>query len=163
MKSNIRKTYLSRVQSDYFTRKWYRRSVTLFCTLLFAAKWMRKAQTIRCLVLEISEGGATVRIGKAEIPNFVYLVFGRFDVVVGSIVVQRDPGHLHLCFLKQLRPDFVNRLSRVTSPFATLESLDPITISGGENTQRALRPKPPSSYGDRSGGLGQPTKHSRKP
>lgn len=163
MKSNKRKTYLSRVQSDYFTRKWYRRSVTLFCTLLYAGKWMRKAQTIRCLVLEISEGGATVRIGKSEIPDFVYLVFGRFDIVVGSIVVQRDPGHLHLCFIKQLRPDFVNRLSRISSPFATLESLSPITISGCENVQPKLPPGPPPSYGDRNGGLAHPTRHSKRP
>jgi hypothetical protein len=89
---------------------------------------MRKTQIVRCLVVEISEGEATVRIGKSLIPDHAYLVFGKFDVVVGSIVVQRDPGHLHLCFVKPLRPDFVNRLAHMSSPFATLESLNPRTI-----------------------------------
>lgn len=125
MKATKRTTYLSRVESDYFSRQWSHRSVTLFCNLLFTGKWMRKAQIVRCLVVEISEGGATVRIGKSLIPDHTYLVFGKFDVVVGSIVVQRDPGHLHLCFVKPLRPDFVNRLAHVNSPFATLERLDP--------------------------------------
>lgn len=92
MKPTKRTTYLSRVESDYFSRKWYRRSVTLFCNLLFTGKWMRKTQITRCIIVEISEGGATVRIGKSEIPDNLYLVLGRFDVVVGSIVVQRDPG-----------------------------------------------------------------------
>ncbi|MBW0368007.1 hypothetical protein [Ensifer adhaerens] len=128
MKPTKRTTYLSRVESEYFSSKWYRRSVTLFCNLLFTGKWMRKAQIVRCLVVEISEGGATVRIGKSLVPDHAYLVFGRFDVVIGSIVVQRDPGHLHLCFVKQLRPDFVNRLARMSSPFSTLESLNLETI-----------------------------------
>lgn len=128
VKTTKRTTYLSRVESDYFSRQWCRRSVTLFCNLLFTGKWMRKTQIVRCLVVEISEGEATVRIGKSLIPDHAYLVFGKFDVVVGSIVVQRDPGHLHLCFVKQLRPDFVNRLAHMSSPFATLESLNPRTI-----------------------------------
>ncbi|GAA4162807.1 hypothetical protein [Shinella granuli] len=53
---------------------------------------MRKTQIIRCLIIELSEGGATVRIGKSQIPDHLYLVIGSFDVVIGSIVVQRDPG-----------------------------------------------------------------------
>ena len=117
MKHTKRTTYLSRVQSEFFSRKWYCRSVTLFCNLLFTGQWMRKAQIVRCLVVEISEGGATVRIGKSQVPDHLYLVIGRFDILVGSIVVQRDPGHLHICFLKELRPDVVNRLARMTSPF----------------------------------------------
>jgi hypothetical protein len=142
VKPTKRTTYLSRVESDYFSRKWYRRGVTLFCNLLFTGKWMRKAQIIRCLLLEISEGGATVRTGRSQVPDHIYLVFGRFDVVVGSVVIQRDPGLLHLCFVKQLRPDFVNRLARLSSPFSTLESLSPMTISAGENVQPTLRPMP---------------------
>ena len=102
MKDRKRTTYLSRVESNYFSRKWYSRSVTLFCNLLFTGQWMRKAQ----------------------IPDHLYLVIGHVDVLVGSIIVHRDPGHLHLCFLKELSPGFVNRLARMTSPFATLESLD---------------------------------------
>jgi hypothetical protein len=163
VKSTKRTTYLNRVESDYFSRKWYRRSVTLFCNVLFAGKWMRKAQIIRCLLVEISEGGATVRIGKSQVPDHVYLVLGRFDVVIGSIVVQRDPGLLHLCFIKELRPDFVNRLSRMNSPFSTLESLNPRTISGNETVQPTLRPMPPQPYGAQNGGLGQTTKHSKRP
>ena len=120
MKHTKRTTYLSRVQSDYFSRKWYRRDVSLFCNLLFTGQWMRKAQIIRCLVVEISEGGATLRIGKSQTPDHLYLVIGQFDVFVGSIVVQREPGHLQLCFLKELRPDFVNRLARLTSSFVDL-------------------------------------------
>lgn len=162
MKSTKRTTYLSRVQSDYFSRKWYRRSVTLFCNLLFTGQWMRKAQIVRCLVVEISEGGATVRIGKSQVPDHLYLVIGSFDVLVGSIVVQRDPGHLHLCFLKELKPDFVNRLARMTSPFATLESLGTRTISGNENVQPMLRPMPSPPYGAQERGLGHTTKLSKR-
>jgi hypothetical protein len=161
--STKRTTYLSRVESDYFSRKWYRRSVTLFCNLLFAGKWMRKAQVIQCLIVEISEGGATVRIGKSQVPDHLYLIFGRFDVVVGSIVVQRDPGFLHICFVKQLRPDFVNRLARMNSPFSTLESLNPGTISASDNVQPKLRPMPPQPYGAQEGGLGQTNKQSKRP
>lgn len=142
-----RTTYLSRVQSDYFSRKWYCRSVTLFCNLLFTGQWMRKTQVVRCLVVEISEGGAIVQIGKSQVPNHLYLVIGSFDVIVGCIAVQRDPGQLHLCFLKELRPDFVNRLARLTSPFATLESLSRTTISGFENVQPILRPQPAAPRG----------------
>lgn len=162
MKAAKRTTYLSRVESDYFSRKWYRRSVTLFCNLLFTGKWMRKAQIVRCLIVEISEGGATVRIGKSQVPDHLYLVIGSFDVLVGSIVVQRDPGHLHLCFVKQLRPDFVNWLSRVSSPFSTLESLGPRTISVSENVQPMLRPMPSPPYGAQERGLGHFTKHSKR-
>lgn len=163
MKSAKRTTYLSRIESNYFSRKWYRRSVTLFCNLLFTGKWMRKAQIVRCLIVEISEGGATVRMGKLQVPDHVYLVFGRFDVVVGSVVVQRDPGHLHLCFVKQLRPDFVNRLARLSSPFSTLESLSPRTISASEEVQPMLRPMPSPPDGAQQGGLGRSAKHSKKP
>jgi hypothetical protein len=162
VKATKRTTYLSRVQSEYFSRKWYQRSVTLFCNLLFTGKWMRKAQIVRCLIVEISEGGATVRIGKSLIPDHVYLVFGRFDVVVGSIVVQRDPGHLHLCFMKQLRPDFVNRLARMNSPSSALESLSPTTISESEHVQPMLRPMPSPPYGAQERGLGHPTRHSKR-
>ncbi|CAN7500147.1 hypothetical protein [Neorhizobium sp. LjRoot104] len=162
MKPAKRTTYLSRVESEYFSRNWYRRSVTLFCNLLFTGKWMRKAQIVRCLIVEISEGGATVRIEKSQVPDHLYLVFGRFDLVIGSIVVQRDPGFLHLCFVKQLRPEFVNRLARKSSPFSTLESHSPATISTSENVQPTLRPPPPP-YGAREGGLGQTTKLSKRP
>lgn len=161
MKHNKRKTYLSRVQSDYFSRKWYCRDVTLFCNLMFTGQWMRKAQIVRCIVVEISEGGATVRIGKTQVPDHLYLVIGRFDILVGSIVVQREPGHLHLCFLKELKPDFVNRLARMTSPFATLESLGRSTISGPENTQPMLRPAPAAPRGADDRRMGQTTRHSK--
>ncbi|MBB3318146.1 MULTISPECIES: hypothetical protein [unclassified Rhizobium] len=163
MKATKRTTYLNRVESDYFSRKWYRRSVTLFCNLLFTGKWMRKTQIVRCLVMEISEGGATVRIGKSQIPDHLYLVFGRFDVLVGSIVVERDPGVLHLCFVKELRPDFVNRLARMNSSFSTLESLSPRTISVSENVLPMLRPMPAPPYDGEERGFGYPTKHSKRP
>ena len=162
MKSTKRTTYLTRVESDFYSRKWYRRSVMLFCNLLFTGKWMRGARTIRCLILEISEGGATIRAEKSQVPDHLYLIFGRFDVVVGSIVVQRDRGLLHLCFVKQLRPDFVNRLARMTSPFSTLESLNPKAISGGEN----LRTAPPmlsAPNGAQQGSTDQTSKHSKTP
>ena len=163
MKSTKRSTYLNRVESHYFSRKWYRRSVELFCNLLFTAEGLRKAQIVRCLILEISEGGATVRIGKSEVPDQIYLVFGRFDVAVGSVVVQRDPGLLHLCFVKELKPDFVNRLARMTSPFATLESLGPRTILASENMQPPLHPTLSSPDGVQQGGLDRTTKYSKKP
>lgn len=139
-----KKTYLSRLESDYFSRRWYKRRVTLFCNLLFTGKWMRETQVNRCLVVEISEGEATVRIGKLQVPDHVYLVFGRFDVVVGSTVVEREPGVIHLSFVKQLSPRFVNRLARMTSPFSTLESLDPATISASDNVGIKTMPKPPA-------------------
>jgi hypothetical protein len=157
-----RTTYLSRVQSDYFSRKWYCRSVTLFCNLLFTGQWMRRAQIIRCLVVEISEGGATVRIGRSQIPDHLYLVIGSFDVLIGSIVVRRDAGHLQLCFLKELRPDFVNRLARLTSPFATLESLSRAPISTADETQLKLRPMPPELHSVREGRMGQTTRHPKR-
>lgn len=142
MKDTKRTTYLSRVESDYFSRKWYRRDVSLFCNLLFTGKWMRKAQIMSCLIVEISEGGATLRIGKSQAPDHLYLVIGQFDVVVGSIVIQREPGLLHLCFVKQLRPDFVNRLARLSSAFSTLESHCPMTISSIGYVQPTLRSIP---------------------
>lgn len=162
MKDRKRTTYLSRVESNYFSRKWYSRSVTLFCNLLFTGQWMRKAQIVRCLVVEISEGGATVRIGKAQIPDHLYLVIGRFDVLVGSIIVHRDPGHLHLCFLKELSPGFVNRLARMTSPFATLESLDPTTISARENVQPMLPSMSPAPYGAQERSIGRNNRHPKR-
>jgi hypothetical protein len=162
VKPTKRTTYLNRVESDYFSRKWYRRNVTLFCNLLFTGQWMRKMQVVRCLVLEISEGGAAVRIGRSQVPDHLYLVFGRFDVVIGGIVVQRDPGLLHLCFVKQLRPDFVNRLARLSSPFSTLESLGPATISSSENMPPKLRPPPPPQ-GTQENGLGRTTKQPKTP
>ena len=162
MKHIKRTTYLSRVQSDYCSRKWYCRSVTLFCNLLFTGQWLRGAQIIRCLVVEISEGGATLRIGKSQIPDQLYLVIGRFDVLIGSIVVHRDPGHLQLRFLKELRPDFVNRLSRMTSPFATLESLGRTPISACEDMHPKLRPMPPAPDGARDEPMGHPTRHPKR-
>jgi hypothetical protein len=163
MKSTKRTTYLTRVESNFYSRKWYRRSVMLFCNLLFTGKWMRGARTIRCLVLEISEGGATVRAEKSQVPDHLYLIFGRFDVVVGSIVVQQDQGLLHLCFVKQLKPDFVNRLARMTSPFSTLESLDPKTISAGENLRPTACPMPSVPNGAQQGSMDQTSKHSKTP
>tara|TARA_R110002012_G_scaffold18426_1_gene67707 strand:- start:4 stop:495 length:492 start_codon:yes stop_codon:yes gene_type:complete len=162
VKNTKRTTYLSRVESDYFSRNWYCRSVTLFCNLLFTGQWMRKAQIVRCLVVEISEGGATVRIGRSQVPDHLYLVIGSFDVLIGSIVVQRDTGHLQLCFLKQLKPDFVNRLSRMTSPFATLESLGRRPILAGEDTQPTLRAVPPAPVEAREGRIGQTTKYPKR-
>jgi hypothetical protein len=161
MKPKKRSTYLSRVESEYFSRKWYRRSVTLFCNLLFTGQWMRDTRILRCLIVEISEGGATVRIGNSQVPDHLYLVLGRFDVVVGSIVVQRDPGYLHLCFVRELKPAFVNRLARMTSPFATLESLTPKTILESANVQPAGRPAPPAPYNAPEGSRGQTSKYSK--
>lgn len=112
-----RSTYLSRVESSYFSRKWYRREVRLFCSLLFTARWMRQAQIQRCLMTDISEGGASLRVGKSQVPDHVYLVLGSFDYVIGSVVVDRQGGTLHVCFVKELTPYFVNRLSRMRSPF----------------------------------------------
>ncbi|MGZ2381577.1 hypothetical protein HB775_02520 [Rhizobium leguminosarum bv. trifolii] len=143
MKPPKKTTYLTRVESDFYSRKCYRRNISLFCTLLFTGKWMRGARVVRCLVTEISEGGATVLAEKAQVPDHLYLVFGRFDVVVGSIVVERDRGVLQLSFVRQLKPDFVNRLARMASPFSSLESLNPKTISDGENVKRARRLMPP--------------------
>lgn len=162
MKSTKRTTYLSRVESDHFSRKWYCRSVTLFCNLLFTGQGMRKMQVMRCLVFELSEGGAAVRIGKAQLPDNLYLVIGKSDVVIGSVVVQREPGILHLCFVKQLKPAFVNRLARMTSPFATLESLGPNTISGGENAPPITRPPAPARGGALEDSAGQ-TNQSKTP
>lgn len=163
MQSPKRTTYLNRVESEYSARQWYRRDVTLLCNLLFTGKWMRKSRVIRCLVVDISEGGATVRIGKSQVPDHVYLVFGRFDVVVGSMVVERTPGAVHLCFVKQLSPRFVNRLARMTSPFSTLESLSPMTISASENPASTLNPSPPPPDDGRKAGMGQPSDSSKRP
>jgi hypothetical protein len=155
-------TYLSRVQSDYFSRKWCCRSVTLFCNLLFTRQWMRKAQIVRCMVVEMSEGGATVRIGKSQVPNHVYLVIGKFDVLIRSIVVERNSGHRQLCFLKELQPDFVNRLARLTSPFSTLESLAASPISATEEKQAKLRPMPADPRNVRERRTGKTTRHPKK-
>lgn len=162
VKHTKRTTYLSRVQSDYFSRRWYCRSVTLFCNLLFTRQWMRKAQIVRCLIVEISEGGATVRIDRSQIPDHLYLVIGSFDILIGSIVVRRDAGLLQLCFLKELTPGFVNRLARLTSPFATLESLGRAPIFAGEDVQPKLRPMPPAPHGAREAFMGRPTGHPKR-
>ncbi|CAN7753525.1 hypothetical protein [Rhizobium sp. LjRoot258] len=66
---------------------------------------------------DISEGGASLRVGKSQVPDHVYLVLGSFDYVIGSVVVDRQGGTLHVCFVKELTPYFVNRLSRMRSPF----------------------------------------------
>jgi hypothetical protein len=161
MKPTKRTNYLNRIGSDQLTPKFYSRAVTLFCTLLFTGQWMRKTQNMRCLVFEISEGGASVRVGKAQVPDHLYFVIGKFDVVVGSIVIEREPGILHLRFVKQLKPDFVNQLARMTSPFATLESLSPRTISASENVQPTLRPMPSPPDGAQQGGLVRTTEHSK--
>lgn len=139
MKPRKRSTYLSRVQSNYYSRKWYRREVRLVCNLLFTTKGIRKPQLHRCLITEISEGGALLQVGKLAVPDHLYLVLGKFDFFIGSVVIERNRGSLHLCFVKELAPLFVNRLSRLTSPFATLESMRSKTMSAPKPPQERLQ------------------------
>lgn len=158
-----RTTYLSRVESDYFSRKWHNRRVTLFCNMLFTGKGIRKPRIMRCFITEISEGGAIARVEKTQIPDHLYLVIGSFDVLIGCSVVRRDPGIVHLCFLKEMKSDFVDRLALMDSAYSTLESLSPRTISAGEYEQPRLRPVPPASNDVREGSLGHDPKYPRRP
>jgi hypothetical protein len=162
VKNKKKSTYLSRVESEYFSRNWYRRSIKLLCHVLFTSKKLRKAQFVRCLVVEISEGDATVRIGASQVPDELYLVIGKFEVVVGCIVVQRDLGLLHLRFVKLLKPDLVDRLSRMNPPHSTLESLRPGPISVSENVRPMPHPMPSLPLGAQERGMDQSTKQSKK-
>lgn len=130
-----RGTYLSRVESSYFSRKWYRREVCLLCNVLFTAKWVRNVKIHRCLMTDLSEGGASLRVGKVNLPDHIYVVLGKFDYVIGGVVVERGAGVIHVCFVKEQTPSFVNRLSRLNSPFATLESLTGKTIFRPESPE----------------------------
>ncbi|TYR30632.1 hypothetical protein FY036_18145 [Mesorhizobium microcysteis] len=162
MTTKKKSTYLSRVESDYFSRNWYRRGARLLCHLLFTSKKLRKAQFARCLVVEISEGDATVRIGATQIPDELYLVIGKFEVVVGCIVVRRDLGLLHLRFVKLLKPELVDRLSRMKPRLPTLESPKPEPISASEGAQPMRRPMPSLPHGAQERGMDQFTEHSKK-
>lgn len=163
VKSAKRTTYLSRVESDSFSKKWHNRRVTLFCNLLFSGKGIRKPRIMRCFITEISEGGAVARIEKTQIPDHLYLVIGSFDVLIGCSVVRRDPGIVHLRFLKELKSNFVDRLALMDSAYATLESLSPGTISAAEYEQPKLRPLPPAPNDVREGSLGHDTRYPKKP
>ncbi|MCM2500758.1 hypothetical protein, partial [Neorhizobium galegae] len=65
----------------------------------------------------------------------------------------------HLCFVKPLKPEFVNRLARMTSPYSTLERLDPGAISADENLRPTARPMP-SAPNAQQGSMDQTSKQT---
>lgn len=158
MNNKKKSTYLSRVESDYFSRNWVRRRLRLFCHALFTSNKLRKTKFAPCLVVEISEGDATVRIGSPDVRDELYLVIGKFEVVIGCIVVKRDLGLLHLRFVKLLKPDLVDRLSRMNPPPSTLETQKPSPISAGKNAQPRPRAIPSSPHDAQVRGLDQSTR-----
>ncbi|WP_099866778.1 PilZ domain-containing protein [Pararhizobium haloflavum] len=116
--------YLTRVPADGDRRKYYRRPTDLLVRILFLGQGIRQIATRTCRMIDISEGGAKIEVGPSStIPDHFYLVLGEFDFFIGCSVVERQTIYLHTRFLADCSASFINKLSRLAPPDATLEKL----------------------------------------
>lgn len=116
--------YLNRLLESDERRKYYRRPTDLLVRVLFLGQGIRQIATRTCRMLDMSEGGAKIEVGpRSSIPDHFYIVLGEFDFFIGCSVVERETVYLHVSFLTTVSGRFVNKLSRLTPPEATLEAL----------------------------------------
>lgn len=121
------KNYLHNVASDIDRRQWYRRPADLLVRAAYLTRGLRQVATRTCHIVDISEGGAAVEVAsEPALPTHFYIVFGDWEYLVGSVVVQRRPGVLHVQFPRGMPTKLVNRLARISDPMRTLTAMPEI-------------------------------------
>lgn len=114
--------YLSRIR-QYDRRNWPRREVELLCRVVFTRKYIRRHQVRMCLTVDISEGGARIRVREDDMPDEFYLSVGAHELIIPCVVAARVNGGLGLAFMRELPTPLVDSLSRITQPYMTAEEL----------------------------------------
>ncbi|WP_081159981.1 hypothetical protein [Ensifer aridi] len=78
---------------------------------------------IKAVVVQISESGARIRTSYSAVPDHFYVVLGNYEYFMGATVFHRSKDEIEVEFIKSQPSRFVNVLSRVQFPLATIHDL----------------------------------------
>lgn len=121
--SRLHSTYLSRMAADVRTRVRLKRSCRFIVRLVYPARALRNLTVIKAVVLEISESSARIRTSYSAVPDHFYVVLGNYEYFMGVTVFHRAKDEIEVEFIKEQPSRFVNVLSRVQFPLATIHDL----------------------------------------
>lgn len=118
--------YLSRIaRAGVNQRKWVRRDCNIITGLMYTRNGLRDLQLGQATVLNISEGGAFVRIVSSIVPPHFYLYLGEFQYLIGCSVASSNEAGLGVKFIRELDTGFVDVVGRITDPFEFIGKIRP--------------------------------------
>lgn len=79
--------------------------------------------SLRAVVVDISQGGAKIRIVSNDIPEYFYLVIGMFEYAIGCVVQRKEGSEYAVEFIKEQPLKLVEAFALLSFPMAPLFSL----------------------------------------
>ncbi|AJD44008.1 hypothetical protein RGR602_PB00479 (plasmid) [Rhizobium gallicum bv. gallicum R602sp] len=122
-RDRVQSTYLSRLAADLRTSARLKRNCRFMVRLVYPARALRNLTMTKALVVEVSENGARIRTSCSTVPDHFYIVLGNYEYFIGVTAFRRSTGEIEVEFIKEQPTRFINALSRIEFPLATIHDL----------------------------------------
>jgi hypothetical protein len=119
----MNKNYLWKAASERERRSHKRFKCNALVHLVYRRALQKTSQSVRAVIVQISQGGCRIRVAIPELPDYFYLVIGKFDYAMGCAVLRREGEEYAVEFIKEQPQRLVEAFAMLTLPMAPLFSL----------------------------------------
>ena len=119
----MKKNYLWKAASEMERRSHKRFKCNALVHLVYRPVAQRTSQVIRAVIVDISQGGCRLRVAIPELPDFFYLVIGKFEYAIGCAALRREGEEYAVEFIKEQPQRLVEAFAMLSLPMAPLFSL----------------------------------------
>jgi hypothetical protein len=115
--------YLWKAASERERRAHKRFKCNAIVHLVYRRPRERTTQAVRAVIVQISQGGCRIRVAIRELPDYFYLVIGKFEYAMGCAVLRREGEEFVVEFIKEQPQRLVEAFVMLSLPMAPLFSL----------------------------------------
>jgi hypothetical protein len=137
----MNKNYLWKAASERERRSHKRFKCNALVHLVYRRVTQKTSQSARAVVVQISQGGCRIRVAIPELPDYFYLVIGKFEYAIGCAALRREGEEYSIEFIKEQPQRLVEAFAMLSLPMAPLFSLKGLlrneidTIAAGTTTR----------------------------
>ena len=115
--------YLWKAASANEDRKHHRFKCNAVVRVVFKRSVAHPIVSLRAVIVNISQGGARLRIPTKDVPDYFYLVVGQFEYGIGCVMVRMEGGEFAVEFIKEQPRRIVEAFALLSFPMAPYFSL----------------------------------------
>lgn len=119
----MNKNYLWKVASERERRSHKRFKCNALVHLVYRRALQKTSQSVRAVIVQISQGGCRIRVAIPELPDYFYLVIGKFDYAMGCAVLRREGEEYAVEFIKEQPQRLIEAFAMLSLPMAPLFSI----------------------------------------
>ncbi len=119
----MNKNYLWKAVSGAERRSYERFKCNAVVHLVYRRVSQKMSQSSRAVLIDISQGGCRMRVTIPELPDYFYIVIGKFDYAIGCVTIRREGQEYAVEFIKEQPLRLVEAFALLSLPMAPLFSL----------------------------------------